>query len=63
MAELGWTTLEVTQEHLQNLVNQGYMIVTKLATYHVSKDPASPAPVGGHVVACVAFYVQGFSVP
>jgi hypothetical protein len=25
MAELGWLVLETTQEHLQNLVSQGYM--------------------------------------
>jgi hypothetical protein len=41
----------------------GYMIVVELATYRVPKDPASPAPVGGYVVACTAFYDQGFGVP
>jgi hypothetical protein len=30
--------------------------VVELATYRVPEDPASPAPVGGYVVACTAFY-------
>jgi hypothetical protein len=63
MVELGWTVSEVTQEHLQNLVSQGYMIVVELATCHISKDPASPAPVGGYVVVCVVYYERGFGVP
>jgi hypothetical protein len=56
--ELGWTALEVMQEHLPNLVSQGYMTVMELATYCVSEDPTSPASVGGggYIVACVAFY-------
>jgi hypothetical protein len=46
-----------TQEHLQNLVSQGCMTVTELATCHVLADPASPVPVvGGYVVACSEFY-------
>jgi hypothetical protein len=36
-----------TQEHLQNLVSQGCMTVTELATCHVLADPASPVPVVG----------------
>jgi hypothetical protein len=44
------------QEHLQDLVCQGYMTTTELATYRVPKDPASPVLVGGYVVVCVAFY-------
>jgi hypothetical protein len=63
MAELGWTASEVTQEHLQNLMSQWYMIATELATYHVPKDPASPALAGKYIVACVAFYKLGFGVP
>jgi hypothetical protein len=63
MVELGWTTLEVMQDHLQNLVSQGYMIVVGLATCHVSEDPVSPAPVGRDVMACATFYEQGFRVP
>jgi hypothetical protein len=63
MVELGWTVSEVMQEHLQNLVSQGYMIVAELATCHISKDPASPAPVGGYVVVCVVYYERGFGVP
>jgi hypothetical protein len=52
----------VTQEHLQNLMSLGYMIVAQLATCHVPKDHASPVPVRGYVVACAAFYERGFSV-
>jgi hypothetical protein len=63
MAELSWPTSEVMQEHLQNLVSQGYMIAAELATCHVHVDPASPALVGGYVVACMPFYERGFGVP
>jgi hypothetical protein len=52
MAELGWTTLVVTQEHLQNLASQAYMTAAELATYHVHQDPT-----------CMAFYERGFDVP
>jgi hypothetical protein len=51
MAELGWTTSEVMQEHLQNLMRQGYMTVVELAAYHVPVDPTSPIQAGGYVVA------------
>jgi hypothetical protein len=37
---------EVTQEHLQNLVSQGYMSMAELATYDVPEDPVSPVQVG-----------------
>jgi hypothetical protein len=63
MAELGWTASEVTREHLQNHESQGYMTAADLATCRALKDPASPTPMGRYVVACVAFYEQGFSVP
>jgi hypothetical protein len=63
MAELGLLTLEVTQEHLQNLLSQGYMIVVEMATCRVPEDPASPVPMEGYIVACTAFYEQGFGVP
>jgi hypothetical protein len=56
MAELAWPVLETMQEHLQNLVSQGYMLVAELATYHVPADPAFPTPWAGYVVACSAFY-------
>jgi hypothetical protein len=56
MIESGWTASVVTQEHLQNLVSQGYMIAAELATCRVPEDPASPALAGGYVMACVAFY-------
>jgi hypothetical protein len=32
MAELGWPTLVIMQEHLQILVSQGYMTAVELAT-------------------------------
>jgi hypothetical protein len=47
---------EVTQEHLQNLVSQGYMIAAELATCRAPEGLASPALVGGYVVACMVFY-------
>jgi hypothetical protein len=62
MAELGWTASEVTQEHLQNLMSQGYMTAVELATCCVSEDPTSPALVAGYVMVCTAFYEQGFGV-
>jgi ribulose bisphosphate carboxylase small subunit len=46
MVELGWTTSEVTQEHLQHLMSQGYMTVVEFATHHLPEDPASPTLVG-----------------
>jgi hypothetical protein len=63
MVELSWPASEVPQEHLPNLISQGYMIVVELATYRVPKDLTSPAPVGGYVVACAAFYERGCRVP
>jgi hypothetical protein len=63
MAEMGWTVSDVTQEHLQKLVSQGYMTVAELATCRVPEDPASPIQVGGYIVACVVFYERGFGVP
>jgi hypothetical protein len=57
MAELSWPLSEVTQEHLQNLVSHGYMIVAELPTCRVPEDPASPNPAGGYVMAYAAFYV------
>jgi hypothetical protein len=42
MAELGFTVLEVMQEHMQNLMSLEYMMVEELASCHVPEDPASP---------------------
>jgi hypothetical protein len=56
MAELSWPTSEVMQEHLQNVISQGYMTTTELVTCCVLEDATSPALVGGYVVACAAFY-------
>jgi hypothetical protein len=50
------------QEHLENLVSQGHMIVAELATCRVPKDSVSPAPVGGYVMACMVFYERKFGV-
>jgi hypothetical protein len=63
MVESIWPTSEVTQERLQNLINQGYMIAEELATCLVPVDPAFPALAGGYVVACTVFYERGFDVP
>jgi hypothetical protein len=63
MAELSWPASEVTQEHLQNLISQGYMTAAELATCLVPEDPASPTLAGGYIVACMTFYEHGFSVP
>jgi hypothetical protein len=41
MVELDWTVSKVTQEHLQNLVSQGYMTVAELTTCRMPKDPSS----------------------
>jgi hypothetical protein len=65
MAELDWTTLDVTRDHLQNLMSQGYMTAVELATCRVSEDPVSPAPMrgGGYVTTCTEFYERRFGAP
>jgi hypothetical protein len=63
MAESGWPASEITQEHLQNLVRQGYMTTTELATCRVPTDPTSPVPVGGYIIVCSMLYEQGFGTP
>jgi hypothetical protein len=63
MAKLSWPALVVMQEHLQNLVSQGYMTVVELATCHVPEDPASPTLTVGYVMACAVFFERGFGVP
>jgi hypothetical protein len=60
MVEQGWATFVA---HLQDLVSQGFMTATELATCHVPEDPASPTPVEGYVVTFVAFYERGIDVP
>jgi hypothetical protein len=64
MAELGWTVSEVTQEHLQNHVSQGYMTVVELVTCRVPEDPTSPVQAGGDA-SCHARHSTGvgFGVP
>jgi hypothetical protein len=44
------------QEHLQNLVQQGYMTEVELMTSRVPEDPASLVPMGEYVVACAELY-------
>jgi hypothetical protein len=39
------------------------MTVAELATCRVPMDHALPAPMGGYVMACSAFYKRGFSKP
>jgi hypothetical protein len=39
------------------------MTTVELATCCVLEDPTSPVSVGAYVVACMAFYERGFSVP
>jgi hypothetical protein len=46
MAEPGWPASEVTQEHLQNLICQGYMTAEELATGLVPVDSAFLALAG-----------------
>jgi hypothetical protein len=63
MVELCWPVSEITTEHLQNLISQGYMSAVELATCRVPIDPASPTLAAGYVVACSSFYKRGFGVP
>jgi hypothetical protein len=42
--------LEVTREHLQNLVSKGYMIAVEFATCLVPVDPISPTPTKGYAI-------------
>jgi hypothetical protein len=58
-----WPASAIMQEHLQNLISQWYMTAAELAICCVPEDSASPAPVGGYIVACVMFYERGFGVP
>jgi hypothetical protein len=39
------------------------MTATELSTCRVLADLVSPALVGGYIVACLAFYEQGFGTP
>jgi hypothetical protein len=60
---LGSPVSEITAEHLQNLVSQGYMLGAELAMCHILANHASPVPVAGYVIACLLFYERGFGVP
>jgi hypothetical protein len=62
MAELGWIMSEVTQEHLQNLVGQGYMMAVELVTCRIPEDTASLIQAGGYIMACTTFYEWGFGL-
>jgi hypothetical protein len=49
MVELGWLTLDVMQEHLENLISQGYMTAEELATYLMPLGPTFLSQVGGGI--------------
>jgi hypothetical protein len=63
MAKLSCPASEVMQEHLQNLVGQGYMIAVELATCRVPADPTSPTLIGGYIMVCTTFFEREFGVP
>jgi hypothetical protein len=63
MLEQGWIKLEVTLEHLQDLMSLGSMTAVELATCRVPEGPVPPIPAGGYVVDCAVFYERGFNVP
>jgi hypothetical protein len=63
LLELSWPASEVTQEHLQNIVSNGYMIAAEFATCLVPVDHVSPTLAKEYIVVCAAFYERGFSVP
>jgi hypothetical protein len=63
MAELVCSALEATQEQLQNLMSQGYMMAAERTTCRVPEDPASLVLTGGYVMACSMFYERRFGVP
>jgi hypothetical protein len=63
MEDLSWPASEVMQEHLENLLSWGNMAAAELATYLVPMDLASPASVGGYVMASTMLYERGFGVP
>jgi hypothetical protein len=63
MVEQIWTPSKVTQEHLQNLMSQGFMMAAELVTYRVPEDPVSPTLEERYVVSFMAFYKRGFDVP
>jgi hypothetical protein len=62
MAELDCIASKVTQEHLQNLMSQRYVMAAELTTCRVPEDPSSLVQAGGYVVACTTFYKRGFHV-
>jgi hypothetical protein len=43
-------------------MSQGLITAVELASCRVPKDPASPVPAQGYVVACRTFYERGFDV-
>jgi hypothetical protein len=63
MVGQGWIASEATQEHLQNLVSQGYITTAELVTCHMPNDPSSPVLAGGYAVSCATFYERGFGIP
>jgi hypothetical protein len=63
MAELDWTPSKVTQGHLKNLMNQGFIMEAELVACRVPEDPTFCTPADGYVVTFVAFYEWGFGGP
>jgi hypothetical protein len=59
---LSWSTSEVTQECLQNLVSKGYMMTAEFATSLVPMGSVSLAPVERFVRVCAAFFERGFGL-
>jgi hypothetical protein len=63
MVDQHWNPSKVTQGHLQSLTNQGSMMATELAFYHMPEDPVFPMPTDGYMVTFVPFYKRGFDMP
>jgi hypothetical protein len=58
MAESSWPTLEVSWEHLQNIISKGCMTAVELAICLVPAGPECPALAEGFIVVCAAFHEQ-----
>jgi hypothetical protein len=55
MTKQDWTPSKVTLGHLQSLMNQGFMTVTKLVTCCVLGDLTFPTHADGYIVTFIAF--------
>jgi hypothetical protein len=63
MAEQDWTPSKVMQGHLQNLMNQGFMMAVELPAYRVPGVLTFPTSADGYVVTVTEFYERGFGAP